>query len=304
MKYLTSFSLLIPVVVASLIVLPLMAGQEAPSVVPNDDYRQLIETWRAKRHKSLTRPDGYLTQVGLEWLKDGENRIGRAADNDIRLTGGPANWGSVFLQDGQLQFIRSAETDVTINGEPLNESRLVPDSEGEPTIVASGTVSFYVISRGSFALRIKDSQAQGRLEFEGVESFPIDETWRINGRFVRAAKGTSIEIVNVLGQVDQSPVYGTFEFERDGKTHSLLGLGTEDSRDLWFIFADRTSGHGTYGAGRFLYSDGLPENDRLTEAYNPPCAFNAYSTCPLPPQRNRLDLFVTAGEKDFHPDSG
>jgi len=106
--------------------------------------------------------------------------------------------------------------------------------------------------------------------------------------------------------VSDSSVYGTFEFEMNGKTHSLLGLGTAKSERLWFIFADRTSGHGTYGAGRFLYSDGMPENGRLTvdfnKAYNPPCAFNTYSTCPLPPGRNRMDLKVTAGEKDFHPD--
>jgi len=306
--YLTSYSLLVFMLGASLISLPMMADQQSVSVVHNDGYQQVIETWRAKRHKSLTRPDGYLAQVGLEWLKDGENRIGRAADNDIRLTGGPAYWGSVFLRDSELEFIRSAENNVTVNGESLKESRLVPDMEGEPTIVANGTVSFYVILRGSYALRIKDSQAKTRLDFGGVENFPIDKTWRIDGRFIHAQEGTTVEIVNVLGQVDESPVYGTLEFERDGKNHSLLGLGTEDSKDLWFIFADRTSGHGTYGAGRFLYSDGLPENGRLTvdfnKAYNPPCAFNAYSTCPLPPQRNRMDLFVTAGEKDFHPDSG
>jgi uncharacterized protein (DUF1684 family) len=108
----------------------------------------------------------------------------------------------------------------------------------------------------------------------------------------------------VLGQVNEMPVYGTFEFERDGKTHRLLGLGDSHSSSLWFIFADRTSGRETYGAGRFLYSDGMPEDGKLVvdfnKAYNPPCAFNEYSTCPLPPQANRMDLFVTAGEKDYH----
>ena len=97
---------------------------------------------------------------------------------------------------------------------------------------------------------------------------------------------------------------GDVEFERNGKTFRLVALGEEDSESLWIIFADRTSGHGTYGAGRFLYSDGMPENGRLVvdfnKAYNPPCAFNDYSTCPLPPQQNRLDLAVTAGEKDAH----
>ena len=130
---------------------------------------------------------------------------------------------------------------------------------------------------------------------------------RMGEPVVRTAVGQSMKILGrqfVLGQTIESPVFGTFEFERDGKTHRLLGLGTSDSKNLWFIFADRTSGRGTYGAGRFLYSDSMPVNGRLTidfnKAYNPPCAFNAYSTCPLPPQENRLKLAVTAGEKKYH----
>ena len=113
-----------------------------------------------------------------------------------------------------------------------------------------------------------------------------------------------IGIGNVLGQLYPSPVMGQFEFERDGETYRLVALGDEDSESLWFIFADRTNSHGTYGAGRFLYSDGTPEDGQLivdfNKAYNPPCAFNDYSTCPLPPQENRLNLLVTAGEKDYH----
>ncbi len=149
--------------------------------------------------------------------------------------------------------------------------------------------------------------AKALQNFKGVDNYPINESWCIDGRFIPAEEGAVIEITNVLGQVSESPVFGTFEFDMDGKTHSLLGLGDDDSKSLWFIFADRTTGHGTYGAGRYLYSDGMPQNGRLTvdfnKAYNPPCAFNPYSTCPIPPQRNRMDLLVTAGEKDFHPDS-
>jgi uncharacterized protein (DUF1684 family) len=101
-------------------------------------------------------------------------------------------------------------------------------------------------------------------------------------------------------------VYGTLEFERDGKSHNLIALGEESSQSLWFLFADKTSGHETYGAGRYLYSDGMPENGRLVvdfnKAYNPPCAFNEFSTCPLTPQQNRLRMAVRAGEKKYHHD--
>ena len=291
-----------------LFALPLLADQSAGSFQQGENHQQTIKAWRTNRHERLVQPSGWLTLVGLEWLKDGENSVGSAKDNDIQLTGGPAHWGSVFLQNDVLRFVSSDIDNVSINGDSLQQAELVADNKGKPTLVVSGSLSFYTIFRGSYALRIKDSQAKALLNFEGVGNYPIDESWRINGRFIRADEGASIEIINVLGQVSESPVFGTFEFDMDGKTHSLLGLGDENSEELWFIFADRTSGHGTYGAGRFLYSDAMPENGRLTvdfnKAYNPPCAFNPYSTCPLPPQRNRMNLMVTAGEKDFHPDSG
>ena len=279
-------------------------------VSAGDDGAHLlrIENWRSERHASLSAADGYLSQVGLEWLNNGENRIGSAADNDIQLTGGPAVWGSVFLESDQLRFVSAADGQVSVDGEWVNEARLIADTEGEATIVRAGTFSFHVIFRESFALRVIDSQAVARVNFAGVENYPINDDWLINGRFTPAPAGTTIEIVNVLGQVNDSNVMGTFEFIKDGESHSLIGLADEESSDVWFIFADRTSGHGTYGAGRFLHSDAMPEGDRLTvdfnKAYNPPCAFNPFSTCPLPPQRNRLDLEVTAGEKDFHPDAG
>jgi uncharacterized protein (DUF1684 family) len=287
---------------------PLMAIQKTVPQLNSDNHRQAIEAWRASRHEGLERPNGWLTLVGLEWLNEGENRVGSAADNDIQLTGGAAYWGSVFLENDHLRFISSSDESVKINGEPQAEAVLIPDSKGKPTLVSSETLSFYVIFRGSYGLRVKDSLAKALLNFKDVENYAINESWRIDGRFTEAEEGTVIEITNVLGQVSDSPVFGTFEFDMNGKTHSLLGLGSAKSESLWFIFADRTSGRDTYGAGRFLYSDGMPENGRLTvdfnKAYNPPCAFNPYSTCPLPPQRNRMDIMVTAGEKDFHPDAG
>jgi uncharacterized protein (DUF1684 family) len=286
---------------------PLMADAPIVTTIETENHQQAIEAWRASRDERLKQPDGWLTLIALEWLKDGETRIGSAADNDIQLGDGPAYWGSVVLQDKQLYFKSLDPEQVKINGESLPHAELIADTEGEPTVITSGTLSINVIFRESYALRIKDSQARALQNFKGVDNYPIDESWRIDGKFIQAPEGTVIEIINVLGQVSEPSVFGTFEFEMDGRTHSLLGLGDADAESLWFIFADRTTGHGTYGAGRYLYSDGMPENGRLTvdfnKAYNPPCAFNPYSTCPIPPQRNRLDLMVLAGEKDFHPDS-
>ena len=292
----------------SLLAAVLLIPAYSPAAEEKLSHEEEITAYRERREARLRNPDGWLTLVGLHWLEPGDNSVGSADGNDIVLTGGPDYWGSVLLEDDQLLFVNSDTARVSINGESLKQSLLIADKDGEPTIVSAETIHFYTIYRGSYGLRIKDSQAIALQEFKGVENYSIQQDWRINGRFTRADEGTSIEITNVLGQINDMPVFGTIEFDRDGSSHSLLGLGDTDSESLWFIFADRTSGHGTYGAGRFLYSDGMPENGHLTvdfnKAYNPPCAFNPYSTCPLPPQRNRMDLMVPAGEKDFHPASG
>jgi hypothetical protein len=240
----------------------------------------------------------------LDWLQEGANRVGSAEGNDIRLPGGPAEWGTVLLEGDGITFLPAAGAGIAVDGAPAaTHVRLVADDQGEPTVVAGGTLSFHVISRGSYALRVKDTQAPVRLAFTGVEAYPIDAGWRFDARFVAAEPGHTIEIGDVLGHITPMPVLGTVEFERDGLTHRLIGLAEEGADSLWFLFADRTTGHDTYGAGRFLYSDGMPEDGRVVvdfnKAYNPPCAFTDYSTCPLPPQENRLDFAVTAGEKDY-----
>jgi len=247
---------------------------------------------------------GWLSLVGLEWLQEGENRVGSAPGNTIRLSAGPDYWGSVFLEDNKLRFVRADEESVMVDDAYANKVPMVPDTEGSPTVVQSGTIRFYPIFRESYALRIKDSQAPVRVNFKGTKNFDIQRDWRIDGRFIPAEEGETIEIGNVLGQLISSPVHGRFEFERDGKTYRMVAAGDEYSESLEFMFADRSNGHSTYAAGRFVHSDGMPENGRLVvdfnKAYNPPCAFNDYSTCPLPLQENRLNLDVTAGEKDFH----
>ncbi|HMB60557.1 MAG TPA: DUF1684 domain-containing protein [Xanthomonadales bacterium] len=281
---------------------------EAASSLAGEDKQVIIENnvqWRQRRDAGLRREHGWLTLVGLEWLNEGENRVGVAAENGVVIPGGPDFWGTIFLEGDSLRFERAEGADVLVDGALVEAAELLADNAGEPTVVQSGTLTFHVIFRESYGVRVSDSQAATRVNFQGIDNFPIQPDWRVEGQLIPAAEGETIEIGNVLGQVSDTPVFGRFEFERDGESYQLIGLGDETSDTLWFIFSDRTSGHGTYGAGRFLYSEGLPENGRLVvdfnKAYNPPCAFNDYSTCPLPPQENRIKLAVTAGEKDFHP---
>jgi uncharacterized protein (DUF1684 family) len=280
--------------------LPIMSSAEEV-VLPS--YEAQILDWRQRRHDRLADDNGWMTLVALEWLEQGRNRVGSDPSSDALMPGGPARWGTVYVEGDSIRFTAAKDSGLTINGKPVKEAELIADDQGEPTVVRSGDLSFHVIHRGSYALRVKDRKAPTLLAFKGMPMYDIDPEWRIEGALIRAPEGESIPISDVLGQTNDSPVYGTFEFEKDGEVYSLIALGTEESDSLWFLFADKTSGRETYGAGRFLYSDGMPENGRLVvdfnKAYNPPCAYNDFSTCPLPPQENRLKLAVEAGEKDY-----
>ncbi len=287
-----------------MLLLPVTVFAEAEDAAMAQSHEEQITDWRQRRDERLASDSGWMTLVGLEWLQEGENRVGSGASSTVKIPGGPALWGTIHVDGDELRFVPAPDSGVSVNGETASEVMLVADIAGEPTLISSGNLSFYVIFRESYALRIKDSQAPALQEFTGVKTYDFQPDWRYNARFIPAQEGQTVEIANVLGHFSPSPVYGVVEFERDGVDYRLLALGDEDSESLWFLFADRTSGRETYGAGRFLYSDGMPENGRLlvdfNKAYNPPCAFNEYSTCPLPPQQNRLDLAVTAGEKDYH----
>jgi len=268
------------------------------------DYIAEMQQWRVKRHERLSDPDGWMTLVGMEWLVEGKNTVGSAESSQARIPGGPDSWGTVTLEGDEISFVPNPNSDITVDGEVVQEAILIADVQGSPTVVRSGDLSFYVIFRESYALRIKDRKAPNLLAYTEMPAYEIDPDWRIEGHFERADEGSVIEIANVLGQVSETPLFGTFSFEREGTPYSLLALGSEESTSLWFIFADKTSGRETYGAGRFLYSDGMPEGDSLVvdfnKAYNPPCAYNDYSTCSLPPQQNRLKLALRAGEKKYH----
>lgn len=287
------------------VLLLLALGSVAAVAVTPTDYTATIERWRADRSARLQQPQGWLSLVGLHWIEPGTHRIGRDADNDVVLATGPARLGVVRFDAGKLLFTATAGVEVTLDGTPVvSEVELLPDSSGKPGTLAfdAGEASIQLIERGGrHALRVRDARAKTRSGFTGIEYYPIDPAWRHEARFEAHPPGKTIEIANVIGQLQPMPNPGALMFEHDGATHRIEAVAEADG-SLFLIFADRTNGRETYGAGRFLYT-GSPQGDRVVvdfnKAYNPPCAFNAYSTCPLPPPENRLDLAVTAGEKKY-----
>jgi len=272
----------------------------------NIDHRHEVEQWRADRVARLTAPAGWLSLIGLEWLQPGDNRIGSAADNDIVVSAMPAHLGVASLRaDGRVHLALAADSGALVDGKPLREATLVDDAgEGTPTLVSVGTLGFLAIDReGRKGLRIRDSEAATRRDFAGIDYFPIDPAWRIDADWVPASAGQTLEMGTVIGTTEKYPVPGTARFTRDGKTFEILPvIEVPGDAQYFVVFADRTSGRETYGAARFLYID-PPKDGKVVldfnKAYNPPCAFTPFATCPLAPPENRLDLRVVAGEKSY-----
>jgi uncharacterized protein (DUF1684 family) len=258
------------------------------------DYAQAIAKFRADREKSLVREDGWTTVVGLSWLKVGENRAGSDPKADVLLPASlPAQVGVFTLEAGHVRFQPSV-------GVKLPAKELKPNTD----VVSLGTVRFFLIQRGEgptakFGVRIKDSDAATRKEFTHLSWYPVDPSWRIVAKYVPWDKPHVLSFDTVIpGLQEQDTSPGTVTFTRDGKEYHL-----EPAADGSIVFRDQSAGHATYGAGRFLDID-LPKNVKaagsvvldFNEAYNPPCVFTAFATCPLPPPQNRLSVTVAAGE--------
>jgi uncharacterized protein (DUF1684 family) len=266
------------------------------------------QAWRDERRARLTQPDGWTSVVGLHWIDEGEHYFGSDADNGIRLAVGPAHAGMVSRKDDRLRFVPEKGTVFTLDDEPLAGAvTLLSDADPEgPSRIGfdEGKGIITVIKRGDrYAFRVKHADAPTRTGFKGIQYWPGGDEWIVAAKFVPNPAGKTLPIANIIGTVDDVPNPGAVEFQRDGKTFRIEALD-EGEDTLFLVFADRTSGHGSYPAGRFLDA---PKPDAagnvvidFNKSYNPPCAFTAFATCPLPPPENRLDLEIVAGEKTYH----
>jgi uncharacterized protein len=265
-----------------------------------------ISAWRARRIDSLTSDSGWLTLAGLFWLQPGDNSFGRAASNALILDNAAlaATAGSFALNGDTVRFVASAGGGVTHDGRPVTALDLTSDAHGEPTVLVSGALRFFVIERaGNLGVRVRDLNNPHRLNFQGLSYFPVSSAWVLNARFEPYQPAHHIKIMNILGMQEDAVSPGAVVFVMGGREWRLDAVLEEPGdTELFIMFADATSGHETYGAGRFLYIP-LPVNGTavvdFNKAYNPPCALNDFATCPLPPFQNRLKLKVEAGEKKY-----
>jgi uncharacterized protein (DUF1684 family) len=263
-----------------------------------EEHRESVLAWRAERDARLRDPDGWLTLVGLHWLAPGENRFGADPTNDFVLAGAqvPAVAGSLVLDGGVVELHRDDHDAV----------RMEVDVSGEPTVLDIGSLRMYVIQRGDrFGLRVRDHASPALAAFEGMSHFEIDASWRLVARLDPAEAGTTVEIMDVIGVLTREPTPGSVVFDRDGQSWRIDTLPGGDDGSLWLVFGDATNGSTTYGGGRFVYTEPVAADGSVVVdfnlAYNPPCVFTPYATCPLPPSQNRLPLAIEAGERAYRP---
>jgi uncharacterized protein (DUF1684 family) len=266
---------------------------------------QETEQFRAK-HEADYRRD-YVTLAGLFSLKDGVNTVGSAASNAIVLpTSVPPTIGRFIVSSARVRFEPAAGAPVTLKDQPITSPiDLTSDENGPADQLAVGGITLWVHMSGDRrTIRIRDVNGEPARTFAGFAWFPIESKYRVTARFIKDPAPKQVQIPNQLGDEETYTTDGIVEFTLDGRTVTMRPMTTRPGR-LYFIFRDGTSGKETYETARFLYSDLKPDGTTIldfNQAYNPPCSFNPYTTCPLPPKENRLTTRIPAGEKAYpHP---
>jgi uncharacterized protein len=261
-------------------------------------YEEEIEAWHADRMRRLRAPDGWLSLVALGWLREGRNSIGSDPGGDVVLPSGPPRAGMFELTGGRVTLRANPEAELRHKGKLVTRLEMRDDSGEKPTVVAMGSVRFHVINReGKLGVRVRDVNSPLRRALPELERYPTDPRWRLKARLHRSDR--EVRVPNVLEGESRYSSPGSVEFELDNHKVRLTAL-LDPGPQLLLVFGDRTNGIETYGGGRFLTTAQPDHHGRVivdfNRAYNPPCAFTHFATCPLPPPENQQPLAVRAGE--------
>ncbi len=269
------------------------------------EYIGKIKNWHREREENLKKENGWLNLAGLFWLKEGINTFGFGTANDIVFPSkkAPGQIGKFVKQDSNVIMIVNKGVKVYWEKSLVDTIKMIPDVKKGTTVFAYKNFRWFLIKRGKnlYGIRLRDLDSPTIKSFKGIEYFPVNEDWKIKAKFVPFEKPERISIPTVIGTVEEETSPGKLEFKIKNKIYSLLPVN--DGNNFFIIFADKTSGVETYGGGRFLEVSKPDKNGTViidfNKAYNPPCAFTPYATCPLPPKENYLPVKIFAGEKNY-----
>jgi uncharacterized protein (DUF1684 family) len=286
-----------------LLAIPLLALAACATTVPADpSWEKSLVEWRARAEKSLRSDNGWLTLAGRFVMKPGVNTFGTGEANDIVFAKGlgPERMGTITVEGGKVTMKMAPGLTVSKEGMDFDEIVLGTSVEKRDW-VTMGRLAMHVIEReGRYVLRLADNQSEVRKGFQGRVWYDPDAAYRVEATYVPYPPGRTVTIINVLDEASDEPSPGYVEFRLAGETYRLDAVGDDDG--LFFVLRDATAGDTTYRPGRFLYVEKRPEPGKpfaldLNRAYNPPCAFSEFTTCPLPPKQNILKARIEAGEK-------
>ncbi|HEV3315353.1 MAG TPA: DUF1684 domain-containing protein [Candidatus Angelobacter sp.] len=264
-------------------------------------YQQSVEKWRQSYEAGLKADGGWLTVSGLFWLHEGENRFGSDPLSDIVLPASsvPAAAGYFDFHAGKTVVYVNPGVPLMLKGKAADGAELQPDSGDVLTI---GDLTLFVHGSGDrLGIRVKDKNSKIRKEFTGLQWYPIDEAYHVTARYVPYDSPKSAEVPNILGDTEKVSFAGYVTFSLRGQDYRLDAEAGQTGR-LFIVFRDLTSGKETYPAARFLDAEAPKDGSVVldfNQARNPPCAYNPYTTCPLPAPGNRLRVEIPAGEKTY-----
>jgi len=249
-----------------------------------------IAAWRAGRLAYLTADDGWLNITDRLEVSPGEWRVGRAADNDLVISAGPAHLGRLVLAgDGTAQFVPQGGS-VALP--------FLPVADASPQLRTGGLILEVSALEGAHALRVRDCDPANRAAFPGLRYFPCDPAWRITAVWEALEQPQAFQIGMVNGIATQVTLTHRASFRHGGHDYGLLPTHVKSGKPM-FVIRDLTSRSETYGASRFLYGEDIAADTIVLDfnkAFNPPCAFTDHAICPLPPRENILPFRIEAGE--------
>jgi len=273
----------------------------------DEAYLAKVNEWHNERVQALENKDSWLSLAGLYKLEEGTQSFGSDSANDIIFPPkAPAKMGTITKNGTRISATIASDITVTTGNSKTNSVILIPDNQGEPTTLRHNSLLWYVIERrGNYYIRLKDTKYPNFAKFDGIERFPVNKKWHLKASFKSFKKPKLITIPDILGDTYQDTLYGMLEFTLENEKYNLAPIGhPENDKEFFIILGDQTNGNSTYGGGRYLYIP-TPNKEGITyldfnKAYNPPCVFTHFATCPLPPAQNRLPFKITAGEKMYN----
>lgn len=294
------------ILILSLSALLIGCNSSNPVITDEAAYIESIEAWQQQRLERLKNKDSWLSLAGLFWLEEGENSFGSDPDNDIVFPEkADAFSGTLVLDEGSVRLRVSEGVEITVKDSLVRGIGLLDDQSGKPTRLQQGDLAWYIVKRGDrYGIRLRDHKHPRLNELDHIPSYPIQTDYVVEATLEPFDSPKTMIVATPLeGFTEEYECPGILKFRIKGKDLNLHPFVSGSG--YFLVIADETSGLDTYGAGRFMYA--TPDSTGriildFNKAYNPPCAFSPFATCPMPPRENFMPAAIEAGEKSVHFD--